>query len=79
MSGFLDIWISLTGQYFIHFLGTSISGTKNVQIMIFYSFFTPLNEIFRLEKLCFPGAQQKVLCQKDERKICYILFYETKC
>ena len=25
--------------------------------------------------LSFSGAQQKVLCSKDERKMCYILFY----
>ena len=29
--------------------------------------------------LSFSGAQQNVLCQKDERKMWYILFYQSKC
>ena len=38
MSGFLDIWISSTGQCFVHFSGTNISRTKNSQIIAIYNF-----------------------------------------
>ena len=46
MSGFLDTWISLTGQYFIYFLRTNIAKIRNIQKMAFSNFLLHLMRSF---------------------------------
>ena len=76
MSGFLDTWISLTGQYFIYFLRTNIAKIKNIHKMAFSNFLLHLMRSFDWKQknlvsyFCYPQFwHPKISLQQQKNAI----------